>query len=385
MSELGADVLKVEPLDGDVMRLAGPMRSPGMGHFFLTTNQNKRSLSIDLKSPEGFEILLDLVASYDILFYNIRPRSMTRLGLTWERVSAVNPALVYLGVFGFSQRGPYADRPAYDDLIQGMAGIPHLVDLMSGSPRYAPMVLADRLIGIQAVNAALAALLARERTGRGQRVDVPMFESLAALTLGEHMAGELFVPPIAPPGYQRSLASNRRPYETKNGHICVMVYNDRQWATFLKLIDRADLIKDDRFRCQSNRLVNINYVYGFLSDILKTNTSEYWMRVLVDADIPVAAMNSIEDILDDPHLKDIGFFEVIDHPSEGQMRRTAIASEWSDTAPAHRFPAPRLGEHSRDVLRETGMDDGQIEDLIRRKIVRSTAPVAEPREKQAAN
>ncbi len=377
LAELGAEVLKIEPLAGDIMRFAGPMRSPKMGHFFMTTNQDKRSLSIDLKSPEGRAILTDLVANYDVLFYNIRPRSMERLGLSWEALSEINPRLIYVGAYGFSQRGPYADRPAYDDLIQGMAGIPHLANIMGGSPRYAPMVLADRMVGILAANATLAALLARERTGRGQRVEVPMFESLASLTLGEHMAGTLFEPSIAPPNYQRSVAADRRPYETRDGHICVMVYNDRQWRSFLSLIGRADLIEDPRFASQSSRLTHITEVYGFLAEVLASQTSEYWMRALVEADIPAAPMNSVEDILNDPHLRETGFIETFEHPSEGRMRRTAVATEWSDTKPAHRLPAPRLGQHSREVLAELGMEDARIDELISRNIVNSGEPARE--------
>lgn len=370
LADFGAEVLKIESPGGDVMRLSGPKRSPDMGHFFMTTNQNKRSLSVDLKSPEGLAILLDLVASYDVLYYNIRPRSMVRLGLSWEALSAINPRLVYLGAFGFSQRGPYADRPAYDDLIQGMAGIPQLGSQGGVSPRYAPIVLADRMVAYQSVNAMLAALLARERTGRGQRVDVPMFESLAAVTLGEHMAGSLFVPPIGPTGYQRSLSPKRRPYETQDGHICVMVYNDRQWRDFLVLIDRPDLIEDERFASQNNRLAHIDHVYGFLGKTLKAHTTEHWMKVLVEADIPVAPLNSIDDILADPHLNAIGFVETIDHPTEGSIRRTNVASEWSDTKPRHRRPAPNLGEHSREVLLELGMEAATIDDMAERGVIR---------------
>lgn len=192
LGDYGADVIKIESPDGDVMRLSGPMKNPGMGHLYLSTNRSKRSVVLDLKNAAGREILLKLAATADVLLYNIRPKAMARLGLSYEDIRQVNEKLIYVGAFGFSQRGPYAARPAYDDLIQGMSGLPWL-SLKAGAqePRYAPIILADRIVGLQVAFATLAALHHRDLTGEGQRVDVPMYEGLLSIVLGEHLAGSI--------------------------------------------------------------------------------------------------------------------------------------------------------------------------------------------------
>ena len=244
----GASVIKVESPEGDIMRAAGPAAHPGMGHLYLTTNRGKRSVVLDLKHPDGRQALLDLCRGADAIVYNIRPQAMARLRLAYEDLCAVNPRIVYVGAFGFSQRGPYADRPAYDDLIQGMAGLPWL-SLQQGAetPRYGPMILADRMVGLMVSNALLGALLHRERSGRGQKVDVPMFETLASIVLGEHLAGHLFDPPQGPVGYQRSLTPDRRPYRTRDGYLCTMIYSDKHWQNFLTAIGRSELFADPMF------------------------------------------------------------------------------------------------------------------------------------------
>jgi len=366
LGDYGADVIKVEPPAGDVMRHSGPMRNPGMGHLFMHVNRNKRSIAIDLKKPAGREALLSLAKSADALVYNLRPQAMARLGLSYEEVSAANPRIVYAGAYGFSQRGPYAARPAYDDLIQGMAGIPWL-GLQAGAdaPRYAPVVLADRIAGLQLANAIMGALFHRERSGRGQRVDVPMYEGLLEVVMGEHLAGRSFDPPRGPAGYARSLARGRRPYRTGDGYLCVLIYNDKQWRAFFEALGDPDLFtRDARFSSQAARLEHIEEVYGRLSDILATRGNAQWLELFGRADIPAAPLRSLDDILDDEHLAAIGFFRDFDHPSEGRMRTTAVPSEWSETQPAITRPAPRLGEHTAEVLAQAGWPQREIERLI---------------------
>ena len=373
LADLGADVIKVEPPDGDVMRQAGPMRNPGMGHFYLTTNRNKRSVVLDLKQPAGREALLRLAAGSDVLLYNLRPQAMARLGLGYEDVKQVSPKIVYAGAYGFSQRGPYAAKPAYDDLIQGMCGIPWLSGNASGDkPRYAPMVLVDRVVGLQLCNAITAALFYRERTGIGQRVDVPMFEGMLSIVLGEHLAGRLYEPATAPAGYQRSLARDRRPYETSDGHLCVLVYNDKHWRNFFAAIGQPEVFQDDaRFGSQGARLEHIDHVYGFLGDIFRTRSTEDWLTLLEAADIPCARMYSIEDILNDPHLAETGYLQRVTHPSEGEILDTAVPSEWSHSTPEPRRHAPGLGEHTAEVLREFGYSNEDIERLLDARVAQA--------------
>jgi len=362
LADFGADVVKVEPPEGDIMRFAWPFRSKGMGHIFLNANRNKRGVVLDLKKPEAREACLALARQADVLVYNIRPQAMARLKLGYEDVRAVNPRIIYVGAFGYSQSGPYAAKAAYDDLIQGAAGLPWLLrEAGAESPRFVPATMADRSVGLHVVNAVCAALYSRERTGKGQRVDVPMFESLLQSVLGEHLGGYTFEPQLGEGGYTRMLSKHRRPYETKDGHVCVLIYNDKHWKAFFEMIGRQDMLTDARFASAEDRSRNFDAVYGFVADEMTRRTTGEWLAALERADIPVQRMNSLEDIMRDPHLAAIGYFRPIEHPSEGTLVSMKVPSEWSATAPEVRRHAPRLGEHTREVLREAGYTDAQID------------------------
>ena len=362
LADFGADVVKVEPPEGDIMRFAWPFRSKGMGHIFLNANRNKRGVVLDLKKPEAREACLALARQADVLVYNIRPQAMARLKLGYEDVRAVNPRIIYVGAFGYSQSGPYAAKAAYDDLIQGAAGLPWLLrEAGAESPRFVPATMADRSVGLHVVNAVCAALYSRERTGKGQRVDVPMFESLLQSVLGEHLGGYTFEPQLGEGGYTRMLSKHRRPYETKDGYVCVLIYNDKHWKAFFEMIGRQDMLTDARFASAEDRSRNFDAVYGFVADEMTRRTTGEWLAALERADIPVQRMNSLEDIMRDPHLAAIGYFRPIEHPSEGTLVSMKVPSEWSATAPEVRRHAPRLGEHTREVLRESGYTDAQID------------------------
>ncbi len=375
LGDLGADVIKVEPRDGDNMRHSAPMRHAGMGHIFLHLNRNKRSIVLDLKQPAGRDAMLRLCASADVLIYNVRPQAMARLKLSYEDVRAVNPKIIYVGAFGFSQKGPYAAKPAYDDLIQGMVALPSVIQQAGGDrPRFVPSTMADRITGLNAVTAVTTALFHRERTGRGQAVEVTMFESLTQFVLGEHLGGKTFEPPLGPMGYPRLLAEHRNPYETKDGYLCLLVYNDKQWRSFFRIIGREEMFeKDPRFSSQANRSQHFAESYAFVAEHIKTRTSAEWLSVLTAADIPVMPLNSLEDLLADPHLNETGFFSLVEHPSEGTLRSMAVPSQWSDSIPDAPRPAPRLGEHSAEVLREAGYVDTEINAMIAAGITNTQA------------
>jgi crotonobetainyl-CoA:carnitine CoA-transferase CaiB-like acyl-CoA transferase len=365
LGDFGADVIKVESPEGDVIRNAWPFRNPGMGTIFLNTNRNKRSVVLDLKKDEAREACLTLAAKADVLVYNIRPQAMGRLKLSYEEVKKKNPQIIYVGCFGFSQRGPNAAKAAYDDMIQGAAGIPYLLKRQGAAePRYAPMIVADRSVGQQVASAVSAALYYREKTGKGQRIDVPMYEHLLQMILGDHLGGYTFEPPHGPPGYVRILSPDRRPYETKDGYVCALIYNDKQWKGFLEVIGRQALLATPEYATHEARSKNYDQAYAMVALELKKRTTDEWIAAFEKADIPVQRMNSLDDIVADPHLAAIGYLKSVEHPTEGRIKTLAVPSEWSESVPEYRRHAPRLGEHTREVLREAGYSDAGIESLI---------------------
>lgn len=371
LGDYGADVIKVESPEGDVTRLIGPTRHPGMGPVFLNTNRSKRSICLDLKKPAGRDAVLRLLQDADVLVYNVRPQAMARLNLGYDVVSALNPLLIYAGVFGFGQDGPYAAKPAYDDLIQGGAGLAHLMAVGGDdTPRYVPNALVDRIVGLTAVGAICASLVHRDRTGKGQRLDIPMFETMTGFVMGDHMGGLTYEPPLDKGGYARHLSRDRRPYKTSDGYLCVIVYNDKQWNSFFDASGRADLRDDPRFATFAGRSVNIDTVYGELARIFETRTTDEWTELLTKADVPVMPMHDLESVLEDPHLVATDFFPVVEHPTEGPIRSMRVSATWSDTKAEPERLAPRLNEHGEAILREAGFSSDEIAAMIRGGVTR---------------
>ena len=365
LGDLGATVIKVEAPAGDNVRHVGPMRNKGMGHMFLHLNRNKKSVALDLKKPKGREALLRIASKADVLLYNIRPQAMQRLRLSYDDVSAVNPRILYVGACGFGQSGPYAARPAYDDLIQGMSGLPWLMrEAGADEPRYIPATLADRIVGLHAVYAVTAGLYERERSGKGQSIEVPMFECMSQMILGDHFGGSSFEPPIGGPGYARVLAKDRKPFRTSDGYLCVLMYNDKQWEAFFEAIGRPEVYRNDtRFNTHENRSSRIGEVNAYVTEQMKLRSTADWLQLLTAADIPVARMNSLDDILNDEHLLASGFLDTETHPSEGHLRRTKTPTQWSRTQTSPQGPTPRLGEHNREVLTWAGYTDDEINEF----------------------
>ncbi len=368
LADLGADVIKVETPDGDSTRKIGPSGDVKMGPLYLGLNRNKRSVVLDLKQPEGREAFLRLVEKADVLTCNVRPKGMERLRLTYEDLSKNNPRLIYVSMVGFSQRGPYARSPSYDDLIQAAVGLPWTVAANSadGLPRYVPVNIADRSVGLYAFGVITAALYSRSNTGLGQQIDVPMFETMVPYMLGDHLYGQKFIPPQGDFGYPRILARERTPYRTKDSHVCCTIYSDQHWKAFLEVIGKSEMWRTDpRLQSMTTRTAHAAELATFTKDELAKKTTAEWQELLKAGDIPVFPMHTMESLLEDAHLKEIGFYFEVEHPTLGTLRETAVPSEWHGTPPTgYRLP-PRLGEHSAEVLAEAGYSAQEIEALVK--------------------
>jgi crotonobetainyl-CoA:carnitine CoA-transferase CaiB-like acyl-CoA transferase len=364
LAQLGAEVIKVEAPEGDNVRYAGSTLSEGMGHVFLHGNRGKKSLVLDLKKPAARQALIRLTTQSDVLLSNVRPAAMRRLGLGYEELAVANPRLIYVTACGFSARGPYSEKPAYDDLIQGATAIPWLMQAYGAAePCYVPLSLADRLTGLHIVYAVTAALYARERSGSGQHVEVPMFESVAHFVLADHLGGRSFDPSRGLAGYDRLLSRNRAPYRTADGYLCVLIYNDRHWRNFLTAIGQPELFQDPRFSSQRRRSNNIDAIYAFVGSVMRTRKTAEWQALLHEIDIPNQTINSLEDLLADPHLLSTGFLGHEIHPSEGRIVSLGTPTNWSGTPTGGLSPAPRLGEHSAEVLAAAGFSAEEISQM----------------------
>ncbi|MEX2520069.1 MAG: CoA transferase [Paracoccaceae bacterium] len=365
LGDMGADVVKLETPDGDPVRGIGPGRSKEMGALFLNCNRSKRSVALDLKKPAGQAVALDLIEDADVLLYNRRPQVMARLGMSYEAVRARNPRIIYAGTFGYGQDGPYGHKPAFDDLIQGAVAVPSLsTHDRGGEPQFAPTAIVDRGVALWAVGQICAALYHQARTGEGQRIDIPMFEMMASFVLGDHLGGLTFRPAEGPGVYARLVAKDRRPYRTSDGYVCVLVYTDRHWRDFFNALGRGDeFSRDPRFESIAARVENIGSIYGELAELMLTRTTAEWLAFFDENDIPATPLHTIDTLVADPHLAAVGFFREEDHPSEGAIRAMAYPSAWSATQPETSRPAPRLGEHDEEVLREMGYGSARIKAL----------------------
>jgi crotonobetainyl-CoA:carnitine CoA-transferase CaiB-like acyl-CoA transferase len=368
LGDLGAEVIKIEAPDGDIMRYAGPARHPEMGHVFLNLNRNKRSLCLDLKRGEAADVLLALVRQSDVFMHNMRPQAMARLGFAYERLRGVNPRLVYCSAHGYGQVGPLADRPAFDDIIQGASGFVALEQATGGEARFVPTLVGDKTVGLTMVYAVMAALLQRVRTGEGQAVEVPMLETMTAFVMAEHMGGLTFDPPMGPPGYSRMLAPDRRPHRTADGHICILPYSDRHWRDFFSIAGRPELADDPRLADAQSRSSHVADLYALIAECVRGEPTGYWLAKLKSVDIPCGPVNQLAELADDEQLAAVDFFPLTDHPSEGRIRMVRPPMRFSDADCALRRHAPRLGEHSREILREAGLGTREVEDLISRGI-----------------
>lgn len=364
LGDMGADVIKVEaPPRGDSTRHLGKKRSDGMSGPFLNMNRNKRSVCLDLKQEAAKEALRRLIESADVLVHNMRPQAIARLGFAYEDVAKIKPDIIYCGCYGFSQEGPYADRPAYDDLIQAASGMVDIFRTTAGKPLFAPTVMADKTTGLMMSQAIALALLHRERTGEGQFVEVPMFETMVSFLMVEHIYEHAFDPPLGPLGYARVTTPHRRPYQSRDGYVCVLPYTDKQWASFFEIAGRPELKQDPRFESLTTRNAHIQEIYALMGEIIAEKTTDEWVQLCHKAQIPVSPVLSLQEVFENEHAQAVGLFQKHRHPSEGDIVITKPPVTMSKSPASIRRQAPRLGEHGTDVLRELGYDDSELAKL----------------------
>ncbi|KDP87844.1 acetyl-CoA acetyltransferase [Cupriavidus sp. SK-3] len=365
LADLGAEVIKVEPPEGDSTRRTGPAAEDGMSAIFLGVNRSKKSVVLNLKLPAARAALERLLASADVFMHSMRPQKLGGLGLEPAAVMARHPRLVYVSLLGFAEDGPYGGRPAYDDIIQGLSGNAALMAAQTGTVRYFPTIAADKTSGLVAALSISAALAGRERQGgKGALVEVPMFESMVAFNLVEHLYGQHFEPPRGPVGYPRVLAPLRRPYQTADGHVCMMPYTDAHWRDFFTAAGRPELAADARFAGIAARTQHIETLYELTGEIVRARTTDAWLALCETLQIPVARVNQLAELVDDPHLRATGFFDMLDDPAMGTLRFPGAPVRFDGERAAPALP-PRLGEHTRGLLGEAGLTTQQIDELGR--------------------
>lgn len=351
LASMGAEIVKIEPAGGDELRRVGtPRHSRGMGPCHMTMNAGKRSVTWDIKSAAGRSKLERLLSRSDVFIHNLRKEAAGRAWLDYETVRRIRPDIVYVWCTGFASDGPRAAMPAYDDVIQAASGAASLLPAADGNPqpRYLPTAIADKVAGLHAAYAVLGALFHRQRTGEGQMVEVPMFESFTHFLLQEHLYGRTFVPPFEPAGYPRQLDPDRQPLRTADGYISIAPYTDERWVRLLELTGLGSLLEDARFASRRARFENLAALQKVTAARIALDTTAHWLALCESNDIPASAVNGLDDLVTDRQIVETGFFARRTHPTEGDYLSIRAPVRFGARPSSPLSHAALLGEHSDD-------------------------------------
>jgi crotonobetainyl-CoA:carnitine CoA-transferase CaiB-like acyl-CoA transferase len=365
LADYGAEVIKVEAPGGDLLRtMAEGHRNVGMSGKFINFNRNKRSIVIDIKKPAGHAALVKLIDGADVFVSNVRPEALARAGLDHASLSKSNPRLIHCQILAFGRDGRYYNRPAYDPVIQSLSGVAGTIARATGEPRFVPMVMSDHTSGLIAAQCIGFALFRREKTGKGEAIDVPMLENMASFVSSEHLGAATFDPPVGPTGDGRLLSPNYKPVPTKDGYATVRPNTNAQAFAFFDAIGRPELKTDPRFDSAASRTKNAAAYFEVQSTGLVGKTTDEWIELFDKLDVPAARYNTIDELMTDPHLKDVGFFKEEQHPTEGKLRRSKPANTFSGGMRENQGHAPLMGQHTREILAEAGYGKAEIDALL---------------------
>lgn len=365
LGQYGAEIIKVESPGGDLMRgLGGPSPTGQHSGTYLHLNRGKRNVCLDLKAPDAREALDRLLVTADVVVANMRPDALARLGLDPATVRARYPDKIYCLITGYGTNGPYAGQPTYDSVIQGATGMAGLAMRRDGAPAYVPMLICDHVAGEIAAGAILAALVERGETGNGCSIEVPMFETMAAFVLQEHLAQATFDPPVGPAGDLRLLSPHNKPVATADGWISFTVNTDAQVRAFLAVTERHALLDDPRFDSVSGRARHVAEWFEVRGAPLTHKSSDEWLRLLQDADIAAQPCHTLESLQSDPHLQAVGLLQEEWHPTEGMTKVLRASIRVDDAYLPLRGPAQPRGWETAAVLSELGLPDESIERMM---------------------
>jgi formyl-CoA transferase len=364
LGDYGAEIIKVESLEGDLMRANGVHLAPGMSSIYLTINRNKQSLALDLKSEAGKSILRQLIPRVDAVVHNMRVSAIDKLGFGYDEVVKLNPQIVYCAATGFDQDGPDKDRPAFDDIIQAACGLASVNSLGKSRPDYISTLVADKTTGMALVNAVLAALLAKARSGQGQYVEVPMLETMVAFTLVEHMGGLTRNPATQNAGYSRVLSCGRQPSPTRDVYIAMLPYTNHHWESFFRDAGEEALGKELGVTNRVTRNANIQGLYAALHKITATKTTAEWIEICDRLDIPATPIYTMEELPSHPQLQAVQLFTDEIHPDLGAIRSVRPPVKFAKTPAKVRHQARRLGQDTESILTDLGYSHTDIQSLV---------------------